>query len=118
MECIRPLLPAIRNTPYGKRIQGKINREQQRNQQQQQTHHHHHHHNQHHHQQQPHTQQFPEPGISMGYLAPWMAGPSSEAGAAAAAAAAAGANDLAFFSPFQSAATFGASVPFSVFHNH
>ena len=113
MECIRPLLPAIRNTPYGKRIQGKINREQQRNQQQQQTHQHYH--NQHHHNQQPHTQQFPETGISMGYLAPWMAGPNSEAGAAAAAA---GANDMAFFSPFQSAATFGASVPFSVFHNH
>ena len=30
VECIRPLLPAIRNTPYGKRIQGKINRETQR----------------------------------------------------------------------------------------
>ncbi|CAG8505511.1 3182_t:CDS:10 [Ambispora leptoticha] len=29
VECIRPLLPAIRNTPYGKRIQGKLHREQQ-----------------------------------------------------------------------------------------
>ncbi|CAI2166966.1 15262_t:CDS:10 [Funneliformis geosporum] len=28
VECIRPLLPAIRNTPYGKRIQGKLHREQ------------------------------------------------------------------------------------------
>ncbi|CAB5215642.1 unnamed protein product [Rhizophagus irregularis] len=28
-ECIRPLLPFIRNTPYGKRIQGKLHREQQ-----------------------------------------------------------------------------------------
>ncbi|KAF9151629.1 hypothetical protein BG015_006413 [Linnemannia schmuckeri] len=27
-ECIRPLLPAIRNTPYGKRIQGKLHRDQ------------------------------------------------------------------------------------------
>ncbi|KAM3582907.1 hypothetical protein VKS41_004664 [Umbelopsis sp. WA50703] len=32
VECIRPLLPAIRNTPYGKRIQSKIHREQQRDQ--------------------------------------------------------------------------------------
>ncbi|KAI9286164.1 armadillo-type protein [Umbelopsis sp. AD052] len=32
VECIRPLLPAIRNTPYGKRIQSKIHREQQREQ--------------------------------------------------------------------------------------
>ncbi|GBC08678.1 hypothetical protein RclHR1_00830029 [Rhizophagus clarus] len=29
IECLRPLLPAIRNTPYGKRIQGKLHREQQ-----------------------------------------------------------------------------------------
>jgi len=29
VECIRPLLPAIRNTPYGKRIQGKLHRDQQ-----------------------------------------------------------------------------------------
>ncbi|CAG8568058.1 7496_t:CDS:10 [Ambispora gerdemannii] len=29
VECIRPLLHAIRNTPYGKRIQGKLHREQQ-----------------------------------------------------------------------------------------
>ncbi|KAF9184289.1 hypothetical protein BGZ51_003403 [Haplosporangium sp. Z 767] len=28
VECIRPLLPAIRNTPYGKRIQGKLHRDQ------------------------------------------------------------------------------------------
>ncbi|CAG8771581.1 15905_t:CDS:2, partial [Acaulospora morrowiae] len=28
VDCIRPLLPAIRNTPYGKRIQGKLHREQ------------------------------------------------------------------------------------------
>lgn len=28
VECIRPLLPAIRNTPYGKRIQGKLDRDQ------------------------------------------------------------------------------------------
>ncbi|KAF9916415.1 hypothetical protein BX616_003824 [Lobosporangium transversale] len=28
VECIRPLLPAIRNTPYGKRIQSKLHREQ------------------------------------------------------------------------------------------
>ncbi|RHZ89699.1 hypothetical protein Glove_12g42 [Diversispora epigaea] len=28
IDCIRPLLPAIRNTPYGKRIQGKLQREQ------------------------------------------------------------------------------------------
>lgn len=28
MECIKPLLPAIRNTPYGKRIQGKLHRDQ------------------------------------------------------------------------------------------
>ncbi|KAI9313031.1 armadillo-type protein [Dichotomocladium elegans] len=27
VECIRPLLPGIRNTPYGKRIHSKINRE-------------------------------------------------------------------------------------------
>ncbi|CAG8435738.1 9515_t:CDS:10 [Funneliformis mosseae] len=27
VDCIRPLLPAIRNTPYGKRIQGKLHRE-------------------------------------------------------------------------------------------
>ncbi|OZJ02584.1 hypothetical protein BZG36_03653 [Bifiguratus adelaidae] len=29
VDCIRPLLPAIRNTPYGKRIQGKLHRDQQ-----------------------------------------------------------------------------------------
>ncbi|KAF9195963.1 hypothetical protein BGZ50_002765 [Haplosporangium sp. Z 11] len=28
VECIRPLLPAIRNTPYGKRIQSKLHRDQ------------------------------------------------------------------------------------------
>jgi len=28
IECIRPLLPAIRNTPYGKRIQSKLHRDQ------------------------------------------------------------------------------------------
>lgn len=37
-DCIRPLLPAIRNTSYCKRIQGKLNRgEQQRQQPMQQT---------------------------------------------------------------------------------
>lgn len=29
-DCIRPLLPAIRNTSYCKRIQGKLNRGEQR----------------------------------------------------------------------------------------
>ncbi|GHJ83619.1 hypothetical protein NliqN6_0021 [Naganishia liquefaciens] len=28
VECIRPILPMIRNTPYGKRIQSKLQREQ------------------------------------------------------------------------------------------
>lgn len=28
VDCIRPILPAIRNTPYGKRIQGKLHRDQ------------------------------------------------------------------------------------------
>lgn len=28
VDCIRPLLPAIRNTPYGKRIQSKLHRDQ------------------------------------------------------------------------------------------
>ncbi|KAG0196781.1 hypothetical protein BGX33_001286, partial [Mortierella sp. NVP41] len=28
VECIRPLLPAIRNTPYGKRIQSKLHHDQ------------------------------------------------------------------------------------------
>lgn len=28
-ECVRPLLPCIRNTSYCKRIQGKLNRQQQ-----------------------------------------------------------------------------------------
>ncbi|ORY94773.1 armadillo-type protein [Syncephalastrum racemosum] len=30
VECIRPILPAIRNMPYGKRIQSKINRDQKK----------------------------------------------------------------------------------------
>ncbi|CAG8451632.1 421_t:CDS:2 [Paraglomus brasilianum] len=29
VDCIKPLLPAVRNTPYGKRIQGKLHRDQQ-----------------------------------------------------------------------------------------
>lgn len=32
MELIRPLLPSIRSTPYGKRIHSKIQREQQQHQ--------------------------------------------------------------------------------------
>lgn len=32
-ECIRPLLPTIRNTSYCKRIQGKLNRQQQQQRQ-------------------------------------------------------------------------------------
>lgn len=32
-DCIRPLLPAIRNTSYCKRIQGKLNRGEQQRQQ-------------------------------------------------------------------------------------
>lgn len=36
-ECIRPLLPGIRNTSYCKRIQGKLNRDQRQPQTQQQN---------------------------------------------------------------------------------
>jgi len=35
VDCIRPILPSIRNTPYGKRIQGKLQRDQQQRDQQQ-----------------------------------------------------------------------------------
>lgn len=36
-ECIRPLLPGIRNTSYCKRIQGKLNRDQRQPQTQHQN---------------------------------------------------------------------------------
>ncbi|KAG2183300.1 hypothetical protein INT43_006305 [Umbelopsis isabellina] len=36
VDCIRPILPSIRNTPYGKRIQGKLQRDQQQRDPQQQ----------------------------------------------------------------------------------
>jgi hypothetical protein len=39
VESIRPLLPVIRNTPYGKRIQSKLHRDQQHLQAQQQHQH-------------------------------------------------------------------------------
>ncbi|EPQ30113.1 uncharacterized protein PFL1_02230 [Pseudozyma flocculosa PF-1] len=60
VECIRPILPVIRNTPYGKRIQSKLQRDNLDlgpsagggaggmpfSLLQQQHHHHHHHHHQ------------------------------------------------------------------------